>query len=35
MIFFYNVQGMDVIGVFLCIVAFRISLPLDEVLEAF
>jgi hypothetical protein len=31
----YEVGGVDVCSAFPCVVALRVSLPLDEVLEAF
>ena len=35
MILFYKVGGMDICSIFPCVVTFRVSLPLDEILEAF
>ena len=34
-VLFYEVGGMDTCSIFPCIVAFGVSLPLDEILEAF
>ena len=34
-VLFYKVGGMDIFGVFPCLVTVRISLPFDEVLKAF
>ena len=34
-ILFCEVRGMDIGGIFPCIVAFRVSFPLDEALKTF
>ena len=34
-VLFYEVRGMNVFSTFPCVVTFRISLPLDEILEVF
>ena len=34
-ILFCNFWGMNVGSIFPCVIAFRVPLPLDEVLEAF
>ena len=34
-VLFYEVGGVEICSTFPCVVAFRISLPLDEILEAF
>ena len=34
-ILLYEVRGVDVCSAFPCVVTFRVSFPLDEILEAF
>ena len=34
-VLFYEVGGVDICSAFPCVVTFRVSLPLDKILEVF